>query len=276
MLAIGDYNKLEALRSTERGMLLSGHETEDVLLVSKQIPEGLKVGDEIEVFVYRNEDDELIATKLSPKILPENFACLKVVGANRGGVYFDMGLEEELWVPTLEQNANVSSGDLRIVFMFQDEKTDKFIGSMKWREFCEEEHNFEENQKVKIMIGERTNLGRNVLIENEYYGLIYANEIFEELEIGDEKEAYVKTLRDDGNIDISLQQPGYGHVKSSSGKILELLEENGGVLDIGDKSRPEKIAAMTGMSKKTFKKAIGDLYKKKLVLLDKEQVRLKE
>lgn len=275
MLKIGKHNQLEVLRSTSVGMFLGGEGKEDVLLPLKYIPDTLEVGDEIEVFIYTDSEDRIIATTLTPKIKLDSYASLTVVAVDRIGVFFDIGLEKDLLVPSREQNADVKVGDRRIVYMFLDPESERLVGSMKWREFCfKEEPEFEVNQKVKIMIGEKTDLGRNVLIENAFYGLIFANEIFEELAIGDVKEAYIKTLREDGDIDVTLQELGYGHVLSSSDKILELLKANNGILEIGDKSSPDKITSITGMSKKVFKKAIGDLYKKKLVLLEKEQVTL--
>ncbi|MGB0425253.1 MAG: GntR family transcriptional regulator, partial [Flavobacteriales bacterium] len=172
-------------------------------------------------------------------------------------------------------NAPIKAGDKRIIYMFLDDRSQKLVGSMKWKDFCfKDEPEYEVNQKVKIMIGEETDLGRNVLIDNAYYGLIYDNEIFEDLEIGEEREAFIKNQREDGDIDVSLQPLGYSRVLSSVDKIVELLKENEGVLEIGDKSSPELITALTGMSKKTFKKAIGDLYKKKLVVLEPKQVKL--
>jgi len=256
-------------------MYLGGDDIEDVLLPIKYIPEGLAVDEEVEVFIYTDSEDRNIATTLTPKIQVNSFASLQVVAVERMGVFFDMGLEKDLLVPSREVNAEVKVGDKRIVYMFLDPESDRLVGSMKWREFCfHEDPTFETKQKVRIMIGEKTDLGRNVLIENAFYGLIFANEIFENLEIGDEREAYIKNMREDGDIDVTLQELGYGHVLSSSDKILQMLNANEGVLEIGDKSSPDKITAMTGMSKKVFKKAIGDLYKKKLVLLDKEQVKL--
>ncbi len=275
MLKIGVHNKLEVLRTTTVGMFLGGEGIEDVLLPNKYIPEDLSEGDMIEVFIYLDSEDRIIATTLVPKIMLDSYACLKVVAVDNIGVFFDMGLEKDLLVPFKEQNAQVRVGDRRIVYMFLDPQTSRLVGSMKWKEFCfKDDPTFEANQKVKIMIGEQTDLGRNVLIENAYYGLIFSNEIFEKLAIGDLRDAYIKTLREDGDIDITLQEIGYGHVLSSSDKILELLNQNLGVLEIGDKSSPHKIISITGMSKKVFKKAIGDLYKKKLVVLEKEQVKL--
>lgn len=276
MLKLGEHNKLKVLRITSLGMYLGNEGNDDVLLPNKSIPNALKVGDEIEVFIYKESEDRIIATTLSPKIKYDSFACLKVVDVNDVGVFFDIGLEKDLLVPAIEQNTQVSVGDWCIVYMFLDEETEMLVGSMKWKEFCfRDEPEFEANQKVQIMIGEKTDLGRNVLIENDFYGLIYSNEIFEKLEIGDTREAYIKRIREDGDIDVTLQQLGYGNVISSADKILKLLKDNHGKLEIGDKSSPAKITAITGMSKKTFKKAIGDLYKKKLVLLDKEEVKLR-
>lgn len=277
MLKIGEHNRLEVLRSTSVGMYLGGEGIEDVLLPLKYIPDSLEVGDEITVFIYTDSEDRIIATTLEPKIMLDSYASLEVVAVDRVGVFFDMGLEKDLLVPHREQNAPVKVGDHRIVYMFLDPESDRLVGSMKWKEFCfKDEPEFEVHQKVQIMIGEQTDLGRNVLIENAYYGLIFANEIFEKLEIGDIRDAYIKNIREDGDLDLTLQEIGYGHVLSSSDKILQLLNANKGILELGDKSSPEKVIAITGMSKKVFKKAIGDLYKKKLVLLEKEQVRLVE
>jgi len=277
VLKIGEHNRLEVLRSTSVGMYLGGEGIEDVLLPLKYIPDSLEVGDEITVFIYTDSEDRIIATTLEPKIMLDSYASLEVVAVDRVGVFFDMGLEKDLLVPHREQNAPVKVGDHRIVYMFLDPESDRLVGSMKWKEFCfKDEPEFEVHQKVQIMIGEQTDLGRNVLIENAYYGLIFANEIFEKLEIGDIRDAYIKNIREDGDLDLTLQEIGYGHVLSSSDKILQLLNANKGILELGDKSSPEKVIAITGMSKKVFKKAIGDLYKKKLVLLEKEQVRLVE
>ena len=275
MLKIGEYNTLEVLRDTDPGLFLGGEDVEDILLPHKYVPEGTEVGDKLEVFVYTDSEDRIIATTLKPKIIAESFACLEVIAISSMGAFFDIGLEKDLLVPHNEQNAPLKIGDKRIIFMFLDEESDRLVGSMKWRDFCfADEPKFEVNDKVEIMIGEKTDLGRNVLINNAYYGLVYENEIFEEVNVGDKKEAYIKTMREDGDIDISLQQLGYMHILSSSDRILAMLKDNNGVLEIGDKSSPEKIKSITQMSKKVFKKAIGDLYKKKLVLLDKEQVRL--
>lgn len=277
MLKIGKRNKLEVLRYTTAGMYLGGEGDEEALLPIKNMPTVLKVGDEIEAFIYIDADGRILASTLSPKIELDSFAYLKVVDVNRAGVFFDMGLEKDLLVPFKEQISKVKVGDWKIVHMFQDEHTERLYGSMNWKDFCfQDDPQFRVNQKVKIMIGEKTHLGRNVLIENAYYGLIYNNEIFERLETGEIREAYIKSVREDGDIDVALQEQGYGHVISSADKILELLKANHGVLEIGDKSSPDKITALTGMSKKTFKKAIGGLYKKNLVLLDKEQVKLKD
>lgn len=277
MLKIGAHNKLEILRKTSMDLYLAGGGDEDILLPLRNFPYSVEVGDEIDVFIYRDSKGEIVATTLSPKIQLDSFACLEVVAVERIGVFLDMGLEKDLFVPSQEKKYNVRVGDRVIVHMFLDERTERFVGSMKWKKFCfEDAPKFEVNQKVTIMIGEKTNMGRNVLIENAYYGLIYPNEIFEKLEMGEIREAYIKRLREDGDIDVSLQKQGYGHVISSSDKILELLKANHGILEIGDKSSPNKIASITGMSKKTFKKAIGDLYKRKLVLLEKEQVKLKD
>lgn len=277
MLKIGERKKLEVLRSTSEGTYLGGDGGDQVLLPAEDGPADLKVGDKIEVFVYRDAESRSIATTSFQKIALDSFACLEVTSVDKEGVFFDMGMNKTLLVPKEEQNADVSAGDKRIVHMFLDKETDNLLGSMKWKEFCfKEEANFELNQKVNIIIGEETDLGRNVLIDNAFYGLIYDNEIFEELEIGEAREAYIKAPREDEEIDVSLQELGYKKIVSAADKVLELLKENEGVLEIGDKSSPELVTALTGMSKKTFKKAIGDLYRRKLIMLDNQRVRLKD
>jgi len=276
MFKIGEYNRLVVSKRDSEGVYLKGKDSEEVLLPKQHIQDELKVGDEIEVFVYNDSDGGCIATTKRPKITVNSFAFLEVVTINKIGAFFDIGLDRDLLVPHREQIGKVNIGDKKIVHMFLDDEGRGLTGSMLWREFCfDKEHSFELNQKVEIMIGEKTKLGRNVLIENAFYGLIYSNEIYEKVELGDVREGYIKSIREDGDIDISLQRLGYGRVISSSQKILELLKANQGELEIGDKSSPEKIASITGMSKKTFKKAIGDLYRKKLVLLEKEKIKLK-
>jgi predicted RNA-binding protein (virulence factor B family) len=231
MLEIGTYNKLKALRTAEEGMYIGSPTNGELLLPLDQVPDDLKVGEEIEVFIYHNSEDKITATTIRPKIRVNSYACLEVISVNRIGAFFDMGLDIDLLVPTKEMNVQVEVGDKRIVHMYLDEELDKLTGSMLWREFCfVEEPEFEVNQKVNLMIGEETKLGRNVLINNAFYGLIYNNEIYEELEIGDKREGYIKTIREDGDLDVSLQKLGFDRISDSSGKILKILKASQGVL----------------------------------------------
>lgn len=275
MITLGEYNLLRIDRILDQGAYLVDEEENDVLLPNKYMAENAEVDDEVEVFVYNDSEDRLIATNLTPKFTLNEFAFLQVKDVNRFGAFLDWGLEKEILVPFSEQNQRMEIDRWYIVRLLLDEKTNRLVASNKLNKFIETDHiTVEEGEEVDLLVSEKTDLGYKVIIEDVHQGLVYANEVFRELNVGETLKGYVKNIREDGKIDISLQKQGYGNVEPNAIKILERLKEKEGFLALTDKSQPEDIYAQLEMSKKTFKKAIGGLYKRKLIRMTEEGIYL--
>jgi len=276
-MQIGKHHTLEVLRDTPSGLFLGDEEGNDVLLPGKYIPPNTKVGDHIEVFIYKDHQSRLIATTLEPKIKLHQFELLGVKMTNQYGAFMDWGIEKDLFVPFKEQNKKMLEGRYYVVFMYIDDQTDRLVGSARINRFLDnEEIDLEEGEEVEILIWEATDIGYNVIVNQEYKGLIYDNEIFTQLRPGMTKKAYVKKIREDNKLDIILQKSGYENVEPNAQKILEMLNERDGFLPLTDKSAPDEIVFYLEMSKKMFKKAIGGLYKKKMIRLEKDGIYLSE
>lgn len=274
-MELGKYNLLEVARSTPHGLFLEDPEGNDVLLPGKFIPEGTAVGDHLEVFVYRDNDERLIATTEEPKITLYDFAYLEVTDVNDYGAFVDYGIGKELFVPFREQHVKLEVGRSYLIYMYLDGQTDRLTGSSKIEQFLDnEEVELEEGDEVLITVWRYTELGANVVVNNEHKGLIYKNEVFEKMPIGTVRTAYVKRIREDGKIDIRLEKDGYAKVEPNAQKILDVLKRRDGYLLLTDKSAPERIKQELGMSKKTFKKSIGALYKQRLIQLEEKGIRL--
>lgn len=274
-MEVGKYNTLQVLRATSVGLYLGDAEGNDVLLPHKYIPESIEMGQELEVFIYRDSEDRLIATTLTPAILRDQFAILEVVATSSIGAFLDWGLEKDLFVPFKEQNHKLQTGQWVPVYLYLDEETDRLVASAKINKFFrnQESIELEENQKVDLLVFEKTDLGYNVIVNNLYKGLIYENEIFRRLAWGDQTTGYIKNIREDGKIDISLQPLGFLNARDENSRIiLEKLGENGGILHLSDSSDPMDIQEQLGMSKKAFKKAIGGLYRDGLVTISEAAV----
>ncbi len=276
MLRIGEINDLTVLRTTTVGMYLGDTEGFDVLLPNKYIPLGLKDGDEISVFVYKDGQDRPVATTLKPKIELNTFGFLRVNYVNEHGAFLDWGLEKDLFVPFGEQNRKMEVGRSYFVYMFLDKISARLVASGKWEKFLNKEKpTFEMGEKVEIFICERTNLGYNALINQNYKGLLYENEIFQSISLGDKLDAYIKNVREDGKIDLTLQKQGFRNtIEPNALLILEKLHKNKGFLPLSDDSTPEEIMLALKMSKKAFKKAIGVLFRQDQILLEAEGIRL--
>lgn len=274
-MEVGKYNTLQVLRATSVGLYLGDAEGNDVLLPHKYIPENIEMGQDIEVFIYRDSEDRLIATTLTPAILRDQFAILEVVATSSIGAFLDWGLEKDLFVPFKEQNHKLQNGQWVPVYLYLDEETDRLVASAKINKFFQNQQSIEleENQKVEVLVFEKTDLGYNVIINNRYKGLIYENEIFRRLAWGDQTTAYIKTIREDGKIDVSLQPLGFLNARDENSRIiLEKLRDNGGVLHLSDSSDPMDIQEQLGMSKKAFKKAIGGLYRDGLLTISEASI----
>jgi len=272
---IGKVNSLKVSRDTPHGLFLVDEEGEDVLLPGKYLRGDEKEGDYIDVFIYNDSEDRLVATTEVPKILLDQFAVLKVVDVNKFGVFLDWGLDKDLLVPFKEQNKKMALGQQYVVRMYLDDDTDRLVATAKIKKFLSNDQlKIEEKDKVNLTVFNKSELGFDVIINNEHLGLIYRNEVFTPIEIGDQLVGYVKHIREDGKIDVSLQPEILTHLDNSSEVILNALKANDGILHISDKSSPEAIYEAFHMSKKSFKKAVGILYKRRMVTLDGEQITL--
>jgi len=277
MFNLGVKNTLRILRGTSVGMYLGDEEGNDVLLPKKYIPDDVIVGDDIEVFIYRDSEDRIIATTLEPKVQLNEFAYLQVMAVTGIGAFLDWGLEKDLFVPFKEQNKKLATGDWCAVYVYLDEETDRLVGSCKVNKFFEKENlELEIGQEVDLLVFEETNLGLNAVINNKYKGLIYENEIFQRIKLGTRTKGYIKNIREDKLIDVSLQKQGYANIEPNAEKILEKLKANNGFLDVTDKSDANYIMYQLEMSKKTFKKAVGGLYKQRLIRIEDDGIYLAE
>jgi uncharacterized protein len=272
MLIIGKSQKMTIDREVDFGMYLTNG-VDDVLLPNKYIPIGSKLGEEIEVFVYRDSSDRPIATTLKPFGQVDDLVSLEVKSVTNVGAFLDLGLEKDLLVPFKEQHRDLVEGEKVLVKILLDHKTNRMIGVSKINAFLiQNDENLSTWQEVDILVWEKTDLGYKVIVNGESEGLLYQNEIFENINIGDARKGYIKKLRDDGKIDVSLQKQGYAAVTDMSQMVLDKIEEHGGTLALGDKSSPEEIKSVLGMSKKHFKKILGGLYKSGTITISEFEV----
>jgi len=276
MANIGKLNTLTVMREAEQGLYLDGDNLGDILIPKRYVPAGTEVDDEIEVFIYTDSEDRIIATTEKPYAMVGQFGAMKVVHVNKFGAFLDWGLMKDLFVPFREQKMKMLEGNTYVVFVYLDLDSDRIAGSAKLDQFLDETPPpFEQGEEVEIIVAQRTDLGYKVIINETHWGLIFKNEIFGNIRIGDKRKAYIKNLRDDDKIDVSLQKEGYDRIDSVSKTILQKIEDEGGYLALTDKSSPEEISATFGISKKAFKKAIGALYKQRLIELDTHGIRKK-
>lgn len=265
MIEIGKYNTLEVIKETDFGIYV-GDEVEEILMPTKWVPEGTEVGDMIEVFIYNDSEDRMIATTMVPKITLNTFAFLEARQVTSIGAFMDWGLHKDLLVPFKEQLIRMEAGKSYMVYMYLDEVTDRLVGSSHVNKFVEKESiDLEVGQEVSLLIYQDTDLGYKAIIDNKYQGLVYRNEIFSDVAVGMATTGYVKTIREDNKIDVSLQKVGFEAIGEFAEKIMETLKQSDGTLALHDKSSPEEIHSKLKMSKKNFKKAVGTLYKQRLV-----------
>jgi len=275
MAQIGKINKLRIKRIRDYGAHLDGGESGDILLPIRYLPEKSQPGDEVEVFVYADREDHLRATTQKPQAMVGQFARLRVVASTSSGAFLDWGLEKELFVPKGEQQDKMKEGKSYVVFVFLDEKTNRIAASAKLDKFLSQlSPDYEEGEEVDLIIYEQTDLGYRAVINHSHGGMVYKNEVFQKLLVGQQVKGYIKKIREDLKIDLSLQKPGYQGVDDVAQAIFKTIKDHGGRIAVTDKSRPEDIYSLFGVSKKTFKKAIGALYKKRLITIDTNGVKL--
>ncbi len=274
MVQVGKVNKLTVKSKQAYGVHLDGGEAGDILLLKKDLEQAV-VGDEVEVFVYPDRDDQLRATSKIPFATVDQFAKLQVVANSEAGSFLAWGLEKDLLVPKSEQQAPMVEGRSYVVYVFLSEKTNRIAASSKLEQFLgQTPPRYEEGQEVSLIIWGQSDLGYRVVVNQAHEGMIYASEVFKKLFIGQELKGYVKKVRDDAKIDIILQKPGASGVDDIAQAVLATIKNNGGKISLTDKSKPEEIYGLFGVSKKVFKKAVGALYRQRLITMDKSGIRL--
>lgn len=266
MIEIGKYNTLRIDRDTQVGLFLTDG-NEDVLLPNKYVPKVFEIGKEIAVFVYLDHEQRPVATTLEPYVLLNEFALLRVSYVNQIGAFMDWGMEKDILVPFKEQARPMEQGKRYLVYLFMDEKTKRLVASSKTNQFLNnDEITVEVGEEVDLIVSHITDLGINVIINEQHKGLLYKDEVYDEtIRTGDRLRGFIKNIRPDGKIDVALQKQGFEAVEPNAEKILDELRANRGFLRLNDNSHPEDIKTVLKMSKKTFKKAIGVLYKQKLI-----------
>ena len=275
MIAVGKFNELRVAAKNSDGLSLSDGSRE-ILLPYSDVKEGTALGDVIEVFVFLNKDGNMVATTKEAFAEVGDFAYLKVVDANDDGAYLDLGIGKDVYVPTREQKRPMEIGEGYVVYLYLDESNQRMLASSRLDKFIEEEgFEFDEGDEVKLLISERTDLGYNAIINNRYIGLLYHNELFANLQPGDYRKGWVKKIRIEGKIDLSLQPLGYSHILDTKDVILKELRENGGKIGLGDKSTPDDIYDRFQISKSAFKKAIGGLYKERVIEIGDHEIKIK-
>lgn len=272
---IGQYHTLKVDRITQPGAFLTDGKT-DVLLPTKYIPGGTKPGNKLKVFVYRDSEGRIISTTEKPYATVDQFAYLKVKDTNDVGAFLDWGIAKDLLVPYKEQKVKLKKGYWVLVYIYLDEKTDRIAATVKVAKYFQEDSSLNEGDEVDLLVTDTTDLGVNVVVENAYKGLIYENDLFHDIIEGDRIKGFVKKIRSDGKLDISLRKEGIENLEAGAQQILEELKKADGYLPLHDKSDPEEIQSMLQMSKKNFKRSVGILYKKKLIELVDDGIRLKK
>ena len=274
MIEIGKYNELEYKRKTVAGLIL-GDEYEEVLLPFNYSPKNVEPGDTLRVFVYLHQDGRVVATTQTPFASAEEFAYLKVIEVTDIGAFMDLGIDKDLFVPKSEQKRPMHISERHVVYVYVDERNNRLLGSSKLTNYVEvEDFDVAVGDEVDLLIFDQSELGYSAIINQKYMGLLYRNELYEKLEIGERRKGYIKKIREENLIDLSLQPQGYKHILDTKDALLNKLEENNGRLDLGDKSSPDEIYKKLNISKKAFKKTIGGLYKDRLVEIGDYEIKL--
>jgi len=274
MVSFGQYNFLKIVRKTARGTFLAASSHGELFLPKGQTPEYCEAGDKIEVFVYRNSDDEAVATTKRPRASVGEVACLEVVSSNSLGAFLEWGLPKDLFAPFGQQSTPMKVGERYIVAIYID-NTGRIAASSKLNRYVKAETSgFKSGQKVKVVVGDQTDLGYKLIINSKFWGLLHQSEVFQPLKYGQTTTAYVKKVRADGRLDMTLKEIGGDNSNTSlQSRILILLKENDGFYPINDKTSPEIIYKTFAVSKKIFKSTLGKLYKNRQISIDKDGIR---
>ena len=271
-IRLGEYNLLEVVKEVDFGVYLDGSEDGEILLPTRYVPQGCKPGDVLNVFIYLDMDERLIATTLQPYVKVGEFACLEVAWVNQYGAFLDWGLMKDLFVPFREQKMKMLKGNSYVVHVHLDEDSYRIVASAKVEKYLSKDMpEYNAGDEVEVLVWQKTDLGFKVIVDNKFGGMIFKNEIFTNVRTGMKMTAYIKQVRPDGKIDLELQKGGVKKVEDFADTLLEYIRSNGGSTPLNDKTEADVIYSTFGVSKKTFKKAVGDLYKKRLIVLEGEQ-----
>ena len=269
---LGEYNQLEIVKEVDFGVYLDGGDDGEILLPTRYVPDGCKPGDVLNVFIYLDMDERLIATTLQPYVKVGEFACLEVAWVNQYGAFLDWGLMKDWLVPFREQKMKMLKGNSYVVHVHLDEDSYRIVASAKVEKYLSKDMpEYNAGDEVEVLVWQKTDLGFKVIVDNKFGGMIFKNEIFTDVRTGMKMTAYIKQVRPDGKIDLELQKGGVKKVEDFADTLLEYIRSNGGSTPLNDKTEADVIYNTFGVSKKTFKKAVGDLYKKRLIVLEGEQ-----
>lgn len=275
-LKLGKINTMKVLRKVDFGMYLEGGPTGDILLPKRYIPKGTKIGDELDVFIYLDQDERPIATTQKPLAMVGDFAYLRVAWTNEHGAFLDWGLMKDVFCPFREQKMRMEKDRSYIVHIHLDEDSYRIVASAKIEHFLSKKApEYKKGDKVDILVWQKTDLGFKVIIDNKFQGLIYNDQVFRNLHTGDKAKAYISAIRPDGKIDVALQKEGREQTLDFAERLYEYLFKHDGYCPYTDKSAAEDIYAEFNVSKKVFKKAVGDLYKRRLITLAPDGIELK-
>lgn len=275
MLNIGNYNTLKIIKILSFGAYLDGGEGKEILLPTRYVPNGAQVGDEVEVFIYHDNEGRLIATTLHPKAVVGEFAFMQVKSVNTTGAFLDWGLMKDLLVPYKEQKLTMREGKWYLVYVRLDHVTGRIMASARIEKFLNNiPPKYKFNQEVDLLVADDMEIGYKVIVNNLHWGMVYHNQVFQRLEKGEHLKGYVKEIREDDKLDISLAPLGYQKVDGVAQTILQALQVQNGFLPVHDKSDPEVIYSLFRCSKKAFKQAIGALYRQHRIALEPDGIRL--
>jgi len=276
MLKIGQYNELVVESRVEFGLYLDS-DAGRILLPNKYVSEEFNIGDTLEVFIYTDSEDRLVATTLQPKGIVDDFVFLKAKEIVSFGTFMDWGLEKDLLVPKSEQQERMLPPRKYLIKICFDEGTGRVYGTAKISTNCDKNtQDLAAGQQVDLLIHSLTEIGIMAVVDNRYFGMLYKSETYQDLAVGDRCTGYIMRLREDNKIDLTLKEPGYSSVKGSGDTIVDLLNAAGGFIPCHDKSSPQEIKEIFSMSKKEFKRAVGGLFKRGVLTLGKDGIRLKQ
>ncbi|WP_242134719.1 CvfB family protein [Aestuariivivens marinum] len=277
MIKLGHYNTLEIFREAEQGVYLADEDGNEVLLPNRYVPETFKIWDKIDVFVYLDNEERPVATTDKPLVTRNDFALLRCNEVTSFGAFLDWGLVKELFCPFKEQVFKMKAGGWYLIHCYMDEKTNRLVASSKTNRFIDnKELTVSQFDEVDLIVSHPSDIGMNVIVNNIHHGLIYNDNIFRDLSIGDKLKGYVKKIRPGNKLDIVLSKVGYRSIEPNADRIMQELNNNNGYIDLNDKSNPEAIKDLLQMSKKNFKKAVGTLYKKRLIEIKSDGIYLVE